>query len=280
MRVFILSDIHVDFVENWQWIETVCSDGFIDDVLILAGDVTHNFDLLKQCLGNLRPKFRELFFVPGNHDLWMENDRWQHSLQKVEAIEEFCQQEGIQTRPKTFQAENLTIFPLFSWYSPPELPDSLFLPKPGEDPSNRFWNDNYFIRWPEDGFNPAEYFFRKNREMAPEVNGKTVITFSHFLPRQDVMFSENRQLDKERMKKYDRAPHFNFSRVAGSSLIEKQLRALKADIHVYGHQHINRDRVIDGVRYVSHCLGYPEERNRGAVKGIGQGLKCIWEATK
>jgi hypothetical protein len=73
----------------------------------------------------------------------------------------------------------------------------------------------------------------------------------------------------------DAYPRFNFSRVAGSSGIETQIRRLGSTAHVYGHQHRNRDRVVDGVRYVSHCLGYPSERRRGT--SIIEGPLTVWE---
>jgi hypothetical protein len=91
-----------------------------------------------------------------------------------------------------------------------------------------------------------------------------------------MMFSQYPpKIDPEKIKKYDRAPGFNFSRVAGSGLIDKQLRQFGSTLHVYGHQHINRDREIDGVRYIAHCLGYPKERKRGMIAGIDSGLKEI-----
>ena len=149
--------------------------------------------------------------------------------------------------------------------------------KPGEGAIDKLWSDFYYVKWPSANFKPTEYFLKLNQQkLIKKETADVVITFSHFLPRQETMFSENRKLDRERMKKFDRHPPFNFSQVAGSTLIEKQLRALGSNIHVYGHQHINRDRRIEGVRYVAHCLGYPEERRRGTVKGIEQGLKRIW----
>ncbi len=62
-----------------------------------------------------------------------------------------------------------------------------------------------------------------------------------------------------------RAKRFKFSRVAGSTRLEARIRALGSVLHVFGHQHRNRDRVIDGSRYVSNCLGYPREHARGRI---------------
>ena len=50
--------------------------------------------------------------------------------------------------------------------------------------------------------------------------------------------------------------------------------------HVHGHQHRQRDRIIDGVRYVSHCLAYPSERQEGTCV-VGQPVdpdnpKLVW----
>src|SRR5215813_3597129 len=44
-----------------------------------------------------------------------------------------------------------------------------------------------------------------------------------------------------------------------------------AVIHVFGHGHIDFDRVIEGVRYVQHAFDYPREK--GWSKGP---LKQIW----
>ncbi|NOX87607.1 MAG: metallophosphoesterase [Calditrichaeota bacterium] len=280
MRIWIISDIHVDYRENRRWIEEISGVDYKDDILILAGDVSHNCDLLRQSLVKLREKFYRLFFVPGNHDLWVRDRFYRDSLEKFKAIIRFCNEADIDVQPESFDyssKERILLVPLFSWYQLPEEEGSLYLFKPGEDSDNRMWSDNYFVRWPDSGFQPASYFYSYNKRLIKSGVGSRVITFSHFLPRQEVMFSENRTLDRERLKKYDRSPQFNFSRVAGSFIIEKQLRLLGSAVHVYGHQHINRDRLIDGVRYVSHCLGYPDERRRGAVRGIEQGLKCIWD---
>ena len=283
MRIFMISDIHVDFAENAKWIKQISETDFQQDALILAGDVAHNLVLLKDTLLGIKSKFKVLFFVPGNHDLWLHNSDWKNSIEKFKNLIKWCQQEEIQTKPLKLGIEQnypVWIIPLFSWYSDrTDEKFSLYLEKPGEDADNRMWSDNYYVRWPntENRFQPAAYFAKINQKTVPKTNGAPIISFSHFLPRQEMIFGDSLKPDPEKVKKYDRNPKFNFSRVAGSMRIEQQIRHLGSKIHLYGHQHINRDRELSGVRYMAHCLGYPSEREGGMVRGIDQGIKLIWD---
>lgn len=291
MRIFAISDIHIDFEENERWLSGLSTVDYLDDVLILAGDICHDTNRLKKTLINLNNQFAYLFFVPGNHDLWIRDRDWKNSLEKFENIKQFCQANEIyqsSLRLKNNVNQNIAcIVPLLSWYTTPEQgDDSLYLQKPGEDQTNRMWADNYYTSWPGSNgeFIPSSHFAALNEPRLNQTFDGNVISLSHFVPRQEAMFSSNRVPDPEMIKKYDRNPPFNFSRVAGSTKIERQIRKIGSEVHVYGHQHINRDREIDGVRYVSHCLGYPKERKRGQVRGFeedrrvaGQGLKLVYE---
>jgi ribulose bisphosphate carboxylase small subunit len=73
-----------------------------------------------------------------------------------------------------------------------------------------------------------------------------------------------------------RTRSFNFSRVAGSTLIEKQIRALGSRVHVYGHQHRNRSRYYEGTWYVSNCLGYRAERERRSLLNPPTVVREVW----
>lgn len=75
----------------------------------------------------------------------------------------------------------------------------------------------------------------------------------------------------------DLNPEFNFSRVAGTELIDHQIRTVGSKMHLYGHQHRNRYREIDGVTYVSHCMGYPAERKRGMIAKECASPKLLWD---
>jgi Icc-related predicted phosphoesterase len=55
MRVFTVSDIHVDFDANARWIAGLSTQDYRDDFLILAGDVSASLRLLEVCLIAFRP---------------------------------------------------------------------------------------------------------------------------------------------------------------------------------------------------------------------------------
>src|SRR5262245_57255587 len=61
--------------------------------------------------------------------------------------------------------------------------------------------------------------------------------------------------------------------VAGTLALDRQVRALNAVTHVFGHSHIDFDQVIEGVRYVHHAFDYPRED--GWSK---EPLKQIWKS--
>ena len=184
MRIFTISDIHVDFQENQDWINALSESEYKKDILILAGDICHNLDRLQEILLQIHSKFYKLFFVPGNHDLWIRSEPFYNSLEKFEAIIHFCKENDITVEPE--RINNSWIVPLFSWYTQPdEGRDSLYWPKPGEDESNRMWSDNFFIKWPNSKFpkSASQYFYELNSALLSEHSAGTIISMSHFIPR-------------------------------------------------------------------------------------------------
>lgn len=277
MRIFALSDIHVDYAENMEWIRGLSSSDYARDTLVLAGDVSHDLEKLDSALAALAAKFDQVFFVPGNHDLWLIQTSCRDSVEKFRRILERCSAAGVWTGPAKVRTGSgeAWIVPLFSWYAlPEEGEESLFLPKRGEDPDLDIWSDFHFVRWPDfpPGIVPATYFLRLNEPALTRSYDAPVVTFSHFLPRSDLMLNT-----PEEGPVADPNPSFNFSRVAGAKGLEAQIRKLGSVVHVYGHQHRNRDRTVDGVRYVSYCLGYRHEREAGHLRGHAPEPKLIWE---
>lgn len=280
MRVFALSDIHVDYSENMAWIRGLSDQDYSGDVLLLAGDACHEIGKLDAALRCLREKFAEVFFLNGNHELWLLESDCSDSLQKFHRIMDLCRALGVRTEPAKIDDGHggLWIVPLFSWYDKPEEgQSSLFLPKagPGDNEMLDAWADEHFVRWPGVG-KASAYFLESNVPHLNRVYDAPVISFSHFLPRGDLMFPPQPGGAGPRTEWPLRAG-FNFSRVAGTWALEKQIRRLGSRVHAYGHQHRNRSITIDGIHYVSHCLGYPHERKSGRIGYFEAGVRLIWE---
>ncbi len=250
MRFFALSDIHVDYSENLDWIEAVSSDKYRNDVLILAGDATDDLVLLERILSGLRVKFSSVLFVPGNHELWLREEDVDCSLEKFSIIKKLCQSLGVETDVAHFG--EVSVVPLHSWY------DFSF-----GQPSRhllRAWRDFRECRWPGflDGAEAInKHFLAMNTDRLGVSNDK-VISFSHFMPRIDLM---PERIPEKRKIVYP---------VLGSESLGKQVSQLNPDIHIYGHSHVNRNIEVDDICYVNNAFAYPSEENISRKK-----LYCV-----
>ncbi len=266
MRLHAMSDLHLDYEDNWKVFEALSPTEYQRDGLLLAGDLTDDLEKLRRALASVRGKFAEVFFVPGNHELWVRRGECEDSWAKFRRILALCSSLDIRTTAHKMgsgKGEEVRVVPLFSWYRKPEEgEDSLYVVKEGEDPTLRMWSDNYFVRWPDDlaAGSITDHFLRMNEEHLTAEDDVPVVSLSHFLPRRDLIYSTPEERAASGLVVRDRNRKFNFSRVAGCTAIETQVRQLRSKVHVYGHQHRNRCRMVEGVLYVSHCMGYPQER--------------------
>lgn len=255
MRVFAISDLHVDYSENRAWLMQLSSQDFSGDLLICAGDISHSMEDLGRTFADLRRRFGTVCYVPGNHELWVNGSSGLTSLQKFGKIEELAAAEGISMAPVHSQA--FSVVPLYGWYD-------FSFGEPSPDLLGR-WADFQFCVWPE-GLTQAEITqsFLSRNECFLDLNEKDcsqklVISFSHFVPRSDLL--------------PEGSAGANFLRpVLGSQSIETQIRKLGSFMHIYGHYHVNNRRELDGVTYINNALGYPRETAISAKR-----LLCIFE---
>jgi hypothetical protein len=54
MRIFAVSDLHMDFAENRRRLQQVSSTSYLQDVLIVAGDVADDLGIIDWTLRKLR----------------------------------------------------------------------------------------------------------------------------------------------------------------------------------------------------------------------------------
>lgn len=250
MRIFVTSDLHADFKENEELLRRLSDLAYREDVLIVAGDVADQLEIIRDTLSLLRARFKRVFFMPGNHELWIRTDDCD-SIQKLHNILAMCDVLGVDTRPA--KVADTWIVPLFSWY------DSIFDVEDGSDTTElEAWADFYFCKWPDELTEVSEFFLNMNETNIKSYDAR-VISFSHFLPRRDLLPT----VEYLRFK--------SLPKVAGCAALDEQIRRLGSSIHVFGHSHISCDRVIDGVRYVQHSLQYPKERTTSSFP-----IKMIW----
>lgn len=252
VRVFALSDIHVDYTVNARWVENLSTIDYQDDLLILAGDVSDSLTRIEQCLRAFVRRFAKVLFVPGNHDLWvMRSPAAATSLGKFGDICAAAEMVGVSM--STFRRGPLSVVPLLSWYD--------FSFGPPSEHLRQIWMDFVACRWPAD-WEPSDittYFLGLNNHTHAPADGMT-ISFSHFLPRVDLMPTF---IPPEYRTLYP---------VLGSVRLDDQIRAIGSTLHVYGHSHVNRRVTIDGVTYVNNAFAYPHEDHLSS-----RSLLCLHE---
>ncbi|CAN6304733.1 unnamed protein product [Urochloa humidicola] len=268
-RVFVVSDLHTDYPENMDWVrrlpaEVGAGEGDGVDALVVAGDVAETRDNFARTMEVLRARFGAVFYVPGNHDLWLrrEGGRYMDSLEKLTALLDACSELGVDTGPRMIG--DLGIIPLFSWYhkSFDKEMDVNSVRVPSLEMACK---DFHACKWPSDLANDDEslalYFDKlndRNHDAIEEVknSSKQILTFSHFVPRQELC-------PEKRMLYYPYLP-----KVIGSDFLERRLRDIHSNrkdgsaCHVFGHTHFCWDSVVDEIRYVQAPLAYPRERKR------------------
>jgi len=260
-RLYAVSDLHTDYKENRQWVEGLPLIGHEGDVVILAGDVSHRADSIRSILKEFLRRFAHVFYCVGNHELWVKRDdassegnaKFIDSSAKFEHLLATCRELGVHTEPTRVGAGEaaLWILPLQSWYEAD-------FGKPGEElkkQASQAMTDNHQCVWPGSVGSThdhiAQYFDRMNVR-PPEPNGfdAPVVTFSHFLPRLELLPA---QLPKQ----------IELLRAAcGSKLLEVRLREACSKLHVFGHSHVNWYTHWDGVHYIQNALRYPQERKQ------------------
>ena len=122
------------------------------------------------------------------------------------------------------------------------------------------WADYHVCSWPE-GFDQArltQYFLAQNQPFSP-VDDTKIISFSHFVPRNDLLPASGRSIDLLRP-------------VLGSNAIDSHIRKLGSSMHIYGHHHVNHRSERDNIVYINNALGYPSEHHISAKQ-----LLCIYE---
>jgi 3',5'-cyclic AMP phosphodiesterase CpdA len=257
-----VSDLHVSHRGNQEIVDAV-SPGHPGDWLIVAGDVADKIDDVVRTLAQLRDRFAEVIWVTGNHELWSraKDPERLRGVPRYERLVAECRRIGVHTPEDpwpiwTGHGGPVRVAPLFLLY------DYTFR-APGtttKDESLAYarrtgvvCTDEYLLH--PDPFESREQWCHARvastaRRLADEADAQVPYVLINHWP-----------LVREptRVLRYP-----EFAQWCGTELTADWHVRFPTAAMVYGHLHIPRSTVYDGVPFEEVSLGYPREwRKRG-----------------
>jgi 3',5'-cyclic AMP phosphodiesterase CpdA len=255
--IVAISDLHVEVAENRRFVEQLRPGGG-GDWLIVCGDVGEFVADIEWGLGRLAERFEKVIWVPGNHELWTlpddpaqqrGDDRYRHLVSR-------CRELGVVTPEDPYPVwpgpdGPVVIAPLFTLY------DYSFRPN-GQSSKRQSLESAYeagvvcsdeLVLFP-DPYPSIEEWCRERvtvsaeRLAAATADGSPSVLISHF----PLLRSPTRRL-----------MHPEFAQWCGTVMTADWHRRFSAVAVVYGHLHIPRTTMHDGVRFEEVSLGYPRQ---------------------
>jgi 3',5'-cyclic AMP phosphodiesterase CpdA len=260
-QLLAVSDLHVSYRENRAIVESL-APGSPADWLIVAGDVAEHAADIEWALARLRERFETVVWAPGNHELWtVDGDPVRlRGVERYQHLVAMCRRIGVLTPEDEF--------PVWSGPGGPARVVPMLL--------------LYDYTFRVDGAST------KQESLARAYEAGIVCTDEHFLhpdpyPSREQWCHARVAYTRQRLAACD--PDVPLVLVSHWPLVREPTRVLRypefaqwcgteltADWHtrfrtaaaVYGHLHIPRSTVYDGVPFLEVSLGYPREwRRRG-----------------
>ena len=271
MKLYAIGDLHVDFAVNREALKAMAPHP--DDWLILAGDLGHTEDHLKFTLSLLSQRFQQLFWVPGNHELWTlpKDTNGLRGEAKYHRLVSICREYGVLTPEDRYirwrgEGEPCLICPLFLLYDysfrPPHVTEEHVVP--WAVASGVLCADEKLLHTQpyasKSAWCASRCSYTEKRLHEAASHGPLVL-INHFPLRQDLV----------RLRRIPR-----FSIWCGTRRTEDWHVRFAASVMVSGHLHLRSTDYRDGVRFEEVSLGYPRQWKQ--ERGIESYLREILPA--
>jgi 3',5'-cyclic AMP phosphodiesterase CpdA len=251
-----VSDLHVSYAENRDVVESLRPTS-ADDWLLVAGDVGERMADVEWTLRTLRENFATVVWAPGNHELWTTPDdpTGPRGVARYEALVDMCRRLGVHTPEDPYPvwtgpAGPVTVAPLFLLYDYTFRPAGCATKEEGlayAHSTGVVCTDEFMLHpdpYPtRDDWCRARVAETERRlaECDPDV---PLVLLNHYplvrTPTDVLRYPE-------------------FAQWCGTELTADWHRRFNTAAMVYGHLHIPRSTVYDGVPFEEVSLGYPRE---------------------
>jgi 3',5'-cyclic AMP phosphodiesterase CpdA len=268
MKLWAIGDLHVGYAENRAGLEAL--DARPADWLLVAGDAGESPAHLDFVLRTITPRFRQVVWVPGNHDLWTPRrlPPAERGVGHYSRLIEICRRHGVLTPEDPWaqwpgEGPLRAIVPLFLLFdytfAPDEVPVSRAVAWAAES-GVRSADEDLLASHPFESV--AAWCHARVREtearLAALPPDARLIVVNHYPLRRDLAV-------------LPRVPRFAIW--CGTRLTDDWHRRFNVEAVVYGHLHLRSSRTIDGVRFEEVSLGYPGQWDQ--ARGVGAYLRRI-----
>lgn len=256
-RLWAISDLHVGYEENRRAVQAL--PAFPDDWLIIAGDTGETPAHLDFVLRTLAPRFAQVIWTPGNHDLWTPRTlpSEQRGVAHYERLVRLARRRGVLTPEDPYarwpgDGPTRAIVPVFTLF------DYSFRPASVTREHAVDWAAETGVRSADeellgpdpyptcDAWCAARVEATESRLAALPKDAKLIIA-NHFPLRADLAV-------------LPRIPRFSIW--CGTTKTNDWHRRFNIEAAVYGHLHLRSTTHIDGVRFDEVSLGYPKQWNQ------------------
>jgi 3',5'-cyclic AMP phosphodiesterase CpdA len=253
-RLLAISDLHVSYSENRDIVEGLRPSSPAD-WLIVAGDVSERVEDIKWVLGTLRDRFDTVIWAPGNHELWTHaSDPVKlRGVARYAHIVEVCRSLGVFTPEDPFPVWRgpggpAIVAPLFLLY------DYSFRTEATKDDSLAKAYEAGLVFTDEFLLHPDPYASRDDwcRARVAETEAR-LVACDPSIPL--VMVNHWSLVPQPTWV----LRHPELAQWCGTELTADWHRRFNTAAVVYGHLHIPRSTVYDGVPFEEVSLGYPRE---------------------
>jgi 3',5'-cyclic AMP phosphodiesterase CpdA len=262
-RLLAVSDLHVGYADNRPLVDAL-RPASADDWLVVAGDVCETVEDLRRTLGGLRDRFATVVWAPGNHELWTHPAdavtlrgvaRYDHLVEVVRGL-------GVVTPEDPYPVfagpgGPVRVAPLmllydYSFRAPGTATKAESLAAARD--AGIYARDEFLLH-PDPFPSREEWCWARvaatERRLAASDPAVPLVLVNHWpLVRESTRVLRSQE----------------FAQWCGTERTADWHRRFRTAAVVYGHLHVPRRTVHDGVPFHEVSLGYPREwRRRGAT---------------